>query len=379
MTKIVNIYSQIATKHPALFGAGFFAAGISYDFLTLARIDSGWQLLSQGLFLLLLWAILWIDLRNENTNFEANLPFFAKFISPHKVNIVHFTLGSLLSMFTILYSRSTSDLRSLIYLFLLGSLLVANELPQFRKKRHNVWLIAASLCTASFFTYLVPILSHSISDTVFFTSLLLALVSTFCITALSHSPSTSESQYPTIWHQRFRSLFPWRHILFIFIPFIFLTVLYVLKMIPPVPLSVIHTGIYHKIERRNTDYYLYQPAQISWLSFATIQEVVVRPNDKIYCFVQTFAPVGFSHRISMQWARFSSANNNWEVTDNIPIQVIGGRTTGFRGYTYKNNYRSGAWRVQVVTNDQRILSQQFFTIITDTTDTPRRWLVKAVN
>ncbi|OPX31632.1 hypothetical protein B1H10_08545 [candidate division KSB1 bacterium 4484_188] len=43
-------------------------------------------------------------------------------------------------------------------------------------------------------------------------------------------------------------------------------------------------------------------------------------------------------------------------------QISGGRKGGYRGYTYKTHVTPGKWRVEIVTEDERILGRIGFEI-----------------
>jgi hypothetical protein len=48
------------------------------------------------------------------------------------------------------------------------------------------------------------------------------------------------------------------------------------------------------------------------------------------------------------------------TTDRIPISITGGREKGYRWYTTKHRVQTGEWRVNVETEDGRILGRMTF-------------------
>jgi hypothetical protein len=63
----------------------------------------------------------------------------------------------------------------------------------------------------------------------------------------------------------------------------------------------------------------------------------------------------------MRWYRRSGA---WALQDTIPIRIVGGREAGFRGYGFKTNYESGAWKVQVEARDGLEIGRLYFDLET---------------
>ena len=53
----------------------------------------------------------------------------------------------------------------------------------------------------------------------------------------------------------------------------------------------------------------------------------------------------------MRWY-WKPEGKRWELQDSIPIDIIGGRAQGFRGYGFKSNYQPGAWKVEVETTNR---------------------------
>jgi hypothetical protein len=134
---------------------------------------------------------------------------------------------------------------------------------------------------------------------------------------------------------------------------------YLLRLIPPVPLSIPFMGVYHSVERTDTGYRLSheRPAWRFWHNGD--QHFAARPGDKVYVFFRIFSPARFSDQMEMRWY-WKDPARGWTLHDSIPIRIVGGREQGFRGYGVKSNYRPGAWKVQVETTDGREIGRMYF-------------------
>jgi hypothetical protein len=91
--------------------------------------------------------------------------------------------------------------------------------------------------------------------------------------------------------------------------------------------------------------------------------------------VRVFAPRRFSHQIYVHWQKREMSG--WTSRDRIPLEISGGRGEGFRGVTAKAQYEPGRWRVDIETEDGRVLGGETFTIREDDASSPRyreRWM-----
>jgi hypothetical protein len=146
---------------------------------------------------------------------------------------------------------------------------------------------------------------------------------------------------------------------------VFLVLLYVFKLIPPVPLAAKYMGIYHNIERENGAYKLSytRPTWKFWQNGD--QSFVAIPGDKIHCFVQIFSPSSIDDRVIFHW-QFQT-ERGWQSSDRIAINVKGGRDDGFRGYSIKSAFQPGDWRVSVESMDGREIGRINFTVLSSAT------------
>jgi hypothetical protein len=143
-----------------------------------------------------------------------------------------------------------------------------------------------------------------------------------------------------------------------FLAFFFL---YVLKMVPPVPLSLEYAGIYHRVERKDGAFILTydRPAWKFWQNGA--QDFPAMPGDKVFAYVEIFAPSKFKDQIMVKWY-FKEQKAGWVQYDSIPLTISGGRDNGYRGYATKSNYTPGDWQIRAETSDGREIGRLSFEI-----------------
>jgi hypothetical protein len=137
--------------------------------------------------------------------------------------------------------------------------------------------------------------------------------------------------------------------------------LYMVRLIPPVPLSLPFIGVYHTVERVPEGFKLGH--EKPWWRFWQNgdQEFHAHRGDKVYVFFRIFSPTHFSDQVLVRWY-WKDNKLGWTLQDSIPIKIVGGRGEGFRGYGIKSNYQPGEWKVQVETADEREIGRVYFSL-----------------
>ena len=351
---LVDRVQAFRARHARGEMALFFFGGFLWDVFTLGRIDSAATLIQQGVYLFLLGALLLMEQRwREGDTLPRSLAKVHRFSE----DALHFLFGSLLSSYTLFFFKSASGLTSLAFLGVLFVLLLANELPRFRKRGPVVRVALYSLCVTFYLAYLVPVLVGFLSPWLFV--LAVAGGSAACWVLMKCVGR---------WRGRAES---WRRVA---LPGLGMQTLLLglvfLRALPPVPLAVQDIGIYHGVERLGDEFRLLH-LQPSWkLWHRGDQDFAARPGDRIYCFVSVFAPARFQDKVYLRWS-FEHPRRGWVSQDAIPLTITGGRDEGFRGYAFKANYQPGNWRVGVETEDGRELGRISFTVREDPTTDPR--------
>jgi hypothetical protein len=94
----------------------------------------------------------------------------------------------------------------------------------------------------------------------------------------------------------------------------------------------------------------------------------------VYVFFRIFSPARFADQVLVRWY-WKDGKRGWTLQDSIPINIVGGRELGFRGYGVKSNYQTGDWRVQVETTDEREIGRMYFRLDM-VPEAPRRFVVE---
>lgn len=337
--------------------ASFFALGFVFDLMTLGRIDDYLGVFSQASYLLILQLLFSDRLLQEQRGYGFR---FLHRLQQYRDDIFHFLLGSLLSAFTIFFFKSSSLAASIIFMSILAALFVVNELPQFRQSSMVFKGLILQLCLLSYFMYLLPMLLGYIGHSTF----ILALLCSGLITAALSFMFKVQSIDIAAVKKAF--IFP-----FIIIAAVF-TVLHFSKAIPPIPLSIKILGIYHNVTRQEGQYHLYYQQKEWGIWPFDDTDFNARVGDSLYVFTSVFSPRGFNDKIFVHFQKQAN-NGDWKTTDKIPLRISGGRSLGFRGYAYKDNYSEGEWRVMIETQHELEIGRLYFNISADTSLSKREW------
>jgi len=342
-------------KNPLIFLAGFL-----FDAITIRRIDAWSDLLLQIIYLAGLSFLLIYQYR-ENKGLWRPSGRVSR-LWRYNVEILHFLYGGLLSAYVILYLKSTSGLRGLVYLVFLCVLLLLNEMPQIRRFGYRLRLGLYAFCVASFFIYFIPILIGRMGPIIFVLSLLLAAFLVWFVAGILVSKEEDK--------KRLRLLLYWPAATVLSL----LLLAYYFRLIPPVPLSIRYQGIFHDVIRTNDGFILHTPKPPFYAFWRKdSRPFYYREGEKGFYFVRLYAPTRFKHNVLIRWALYNEAKRSYMTTDLVPMPIVGGRGEGFRGYVYKSSLQTGRWKVSTETDDGRLIGYLTFSVILDSTDRPRKW------
>jgi DUF2914 family protein len=368
---------RAALSKPAL-PVFFFFAGVTYDTVTLTRID---RLLDNVILLAYLVVLgLLVAITGRAGTMRATAPadersadrVVANLFGSQAVNsfvgrtyryypmVMQFLLGGLFSAYTIYYSRSASWSTTAIFFALLVAVLVANEFLRSRLSSFRLLVGLYALVTFSFFTFALPVLTGWMNTLVFLLGAILSGTVTVGLVRFVYRGRPDWSREDLI----VTAALP--------VGLILLMVgFYFLKFIPPVPLSMKFGGIYHAVGKTDDRYQL-SFEKPRWYELFTRSDNPYRGEGPAYCFTAVFAPVALETTVYHHW-QYRPANSRtkqFATSDRIPIAISGGREAGYRGYTVKQRLIPGDWRVDVETEDGRLVGRVKFRV-EEPTNSPR--------
>jgi hypothetical protein len=327
-----------------------FVGGFLFDIVTLDRIDS-WFTIGQQVVYILVIGIALMQMFFEEGRPERDttgMGTVKRAYYEYRNAIVHFVLGSLLSLYTLFFFKSSSLFVSFGFMAILVTLLIVNESERFKKLGLSFKFALISICVLSFSASVVPVFIGSIGMLVFLASMLIGCIPVAVINRRIniHAPDRARQA-------RRQILVPFGAVLALFLT------LYLFRLIPPVPLSIQYIGVYHGVERQGDTFVLSHERPFWRFWDNGDQQFLAQPGDKVHVFFRIFSPARFADQVLMRWY-WRDGGGKWRLQDSIPINIVGGRAQGFRGYGMKSNYQPGAWKLQVETTDEREIGRVYF-------------------
>jgi hypothetical protein len=349
MSPLAKVQSVLSKPYmPAVF----FLSGVTYDTLTLTRIDRLQDNLLLLIYLLLLGVLivltgrLGIEPVPDREHLTALSPF-ARWVlqaRPYYPMAVQFLLGGLFSAYAIFYSRSATLTSTAIFFALLIVLLVGNEFLRDRLSSLRLLVSLYALVCFAFFTFFLPVMTGYMNAVIFLSGAGLSAAVTFRVVQLIYrnNPDRSKREAVGVTTPAFALIG-------------LLVGFYFLNWIPPVPLSLKFGGIYHEVKKSGDRFELSFEKQ--WYEVWKRSDTTFPADEPIYCFTAVFAPVDLNTTVYHHWYFRTNDSRPFTHADRIPIKISGGREGGYRAYTFKQRLNPGDWRVDVETEDGRIVGR----------------------
>ena len=337
--------------HERLLSGLFMAGGFLFDSWAFGRIDHP---ATQAVFIvyLLMAGIAIAAQHGLESRPEDRKP--SERVRSILMFVTQFALGALLSGFCVFYIRSASLFASWPFLLFMIGIFVGQE--AFRHY-HSRLVFVALLLFLSVYSYaimLVPMVLGHIGALPFLLSGGIALVLFFFyMRALAR-----------LGHDRYRSAR--LHIATgVAMIALLINVFYFLKVLPPLPLVLTDTGIYHSVRRMGGEYHAQaEEAPATWRAlFGTHAVLHPQPRARLYAYSAVFAPRGLRTRIVHEWQRLDG-EGAWITQQRVPVAIAGGREDGFRFYTFKTAPEPGEWRVNILSDDSRTIGRLRFAVET---------------
>src|SRR6185295_18238959 len=167
----------------------FFFAGVTYDTVTLTRIDRLLDNLLLLFYLSLLGLLIILTGRADLTGAIATggPPALLARARPYYPHAIQFLLGGLFSAYAIFYSQSASLTSAAIFFAVLVAFLVANELFKDRLSNLRLLVTLYAMVCFSFFTFFLPVLIGFMHTLVFLVGAVLSLAVTLRVVELIYA------------------------------------------------------------------------------------------------------------------------------------------------------------------------------------------------
>lgn len=353
ITKAIDWYGA----HEKRVSSFFLLLGFVIDSLTLRRIDQVWENLWVLGHILGIAILMVLIHKLENNPGDEEDPSKIHF---WLVNGLQFLFGGSLSVFLVFYFRSGDLSVSWPFILVLIFAVLANEIFKKHFIRLTFQMSLFFLLVFCGSIYMLPIIFHNIGAGIFVLSGLLSLG--IMVLYLNIIMRVCKIKF-----------FDSRKSIFISILSIYIVIntLYFTNLIPPIPLSVTHSGLYYSIIRDQENNYVVRQERSDWKSYFKIyDEFKLGPNDSVYAYSSVFAPSSLNLDVVHHWQYYDESKEEWVDHERIILPVVGGRDGGFRTYSMKSTLPAGKWRVNVETVRGQIIGRLRFTIVNSAVTPP---------
>ena len=341
----------------------FFAGGFVFDvWAASAGVDHALVMIQQVLYLSLIGGILYLDLVRQAQSGALPMPTWIERLWRYRSLVLHFCLGTLMNLYSIFFLMSASLSSSIVFVALLLTAVILNELQAVRRRGIDVKIALYVLCTFCLWSLIIPIVLHHVGGLTF----VLSCLATLGVIALLYDRLRRRLDRGMV---RRRVVMPGLAVVGL------LVLLYQGGLIPPVPVAAKTLGVYHRVERSGDQFTLYrEPAR--WRFWQSDDRLfVAEPGDVVHVFFAIYSPTDFADTVFVRWS-VHDRTAGWQDSDRIPIRITGGRAGGFRGTATKQNYVDGRWRVRLETQDGREIARRHFTISSGPVNPSRVFVVE---
>ncbi len=292
----------------------------------------------------------------DKTNSVGSLSKFKKYLYLVSPFILQFSFGALFGSSLIFFSFSGPLLISWPFLLILFVLMVSNELYRQYYLKPRIQMSIYFFSFYSTLSIILPFIFHSISPLVFVLSGILSLLFIYGFFRLVAKFSEVVKDDKIFFKKSIITIFT------------LMNLLYFLNIIPPVPLIVRDSGIYHNIVNRASGYDISAEKETFFEKLIPGQTVHIVSGRPIYAYSAVYAPIELNTTIIHHWWRYD-AEMGWISVDRLRYPIVGGRLDGYRGYSYLNNLQEGKWRVFIETDRGQVMGKINFKV--KQVDTPR--------
>ncbi len=261
-----------------------------------------------------------------------------------------YLIGNLLSGFLIFYTKSSFLGASWPFLILLLLIFAGNE--WFRKYKDRVTFMTVLLffATYAYAIFALPLFTRTLGPGVFISSTLLAVAgfSVFLLLLYAAGRTRLAASVTPIVSACLGIV-------------LLVSSAYFTGLVPPIPLTLKDSGVYHDVRSENGTYTLQAEDARAWFD-PRPQPVRINAGEPLYAYAAVFAPVRFGTVVVHRWQRHDAGTGAWITQSRISFPIAGGRKDGYRGYSEVSSPLPGEWRVRVETENGQVIGQIRFTV-----------------
>lgn len=333
--------------------------GFIFNIFTLTRVDEFIENFWVAIHILVVGICIVLINRQENEGTDA----IAASADPARlhfwlVNVMQFFFGGLLSTFIVFYARESVFSAAWPFFVLLIIAFIANEKFKRHYARIDFQISFFFLSLMLFAIFAVPVALHSIGPAVFLMSggiSLLALI--FFVWILKWCTKEGFKRGRAALYSSVIGIY------------IVMNALYFLHVIPPLPLSLHDSGIYHSVAKRPDGDYTVTAESLTFKE-RMLRHLNIYPTyhakdgTPAYAYSAIFSPGKFSITVKHIWKRYDTASKKWVVASEVSLPVVGGREGGYRTYSRSEQLTDGRWRVDVTTESGQLIGRMTFNVVT---------------
>lgn len=322
--------------------------GFIFDSLTLTRIDKLYDNIVVIIYLLLTGLGIFLVNLYESGRIKSKVFRFFHKVFPV---VIQFAFGGLFSAFTLFYSRSSDLSGSWPFILILVGLLIGNEYLKRYYRRFTLQLSLLYFVLFSYLIFVLPIVLQKMNAIIFVISGLLSLVVIYNYIGLfkKYIPEAYKQSKAVVKTS-------------ISVIFILINIMYFTNYIPPIPLSLEDTGVYHNAFRNLSGDYVVEKELQHWFNRFIFNEVLhVSEGESLYVYSSVYAPVKLKTDIVHRWQKWDKDKREWVTKATIDFPVVGGRIEGYRGYS-TSKVDSGSWRVSIENKRGQVIGRDNFTV-----------------
>lgn len=360
--KIITKFNAFLTRYEKTSGLLFFALGFAWDWFTIGRIDS----ISEIAFLVAYFVLLSVSVYLSYTHHTYDsLKKYESYLQKYLPVATQFFLGGLTSSFVVFFYRSVSLSRTATFLIIITLILITNEF--FRKRiTAKVLFVHFSFVSFVFFGCITPLMFSLIGSKTFYISGILSLVLLSLIRVFISLRVNKDIK------RKLKGTF-----YSIVLTHIVIILLFIFKLIPPVPLALKHGLVAYDVNKIDGKYQVtYKPTEWYKIWKKNENELKFKDQDTIFVFTSIFSPKAINKKVFHKWSHYDKKLEEWNMTDHIGYLIQGGRSNGYRAYTYKTNIVEGDWKVEVTTDEDIIIGVLYFTINLHDEERPQKLKTK---